>query len=686
MYREPINPISEKEKIAVLALTKWFSDFWTILDIGSNKGLWTDLLLSERESSNKHENIKVYMFEPNKLLLDYCRVKYEHTNKIEFINDALGSEFEYRDFYYFEDNHSGISNFIGNWKELNPKINRIPVKRLDSFTFDREIDILKVDCEGFDLEVLRGAESLLRDKKIKFLQVECSPHNKDVKFQDIVQYLEQFGYKCWDYKDEQFIPINTFSEDIIDNFYFTYMNISKGSRDHIKLHYTQLWNGEFIKNTQFLKKKVEFALEIGSYQGLTSNYICDELLVDKQNCRLICVDPLREFYTENWMDEEHLAMFRGQYEIFINNTQEQPIELIRKKSEDAYEELNNYLFDMIFLDGDHAPEIVYKDAVFAINHLKLGGHIILDDYGWHDTHIGIDKFLKEYEDVITILHKDYQVVVKKIANIPTWEQEFDVSRIHAAYTNLDVRGDRNEKMISEIEKVKPLLNIQRQRSYPWKELWDNFSKEEKQRNMVMYKRTKGAIGCHHSQVNIMKTALEQDKIAIVLEDDLIFCDDIKERLQIIYKFLHGREWDIFWFGGTYHREEGGIWHKLDQNGNHVHPDLKMCKCKFGTDYLPTEHPNIVQTIGAFSTHAYMVNRKSIQKVLDALDKDLHLSMGIDWLMLLHQPEWKTFAFVPGCIKQYNSQSNISNGLANQEAFRNLGKHWWSRKMDEYIPD
>lgn len=256
-----------------------------------------------------------------------------------------------------------------------------------------------------------------------------------------------------------------------------------------------------------------------------------------------------------------------------------------------------------------------------------------------------------------------------------------IEDMHIGYCNLDIRTDRNERMIKELDRIG--LKAERQRSFPWKELYDGYDDEMKERVQVMYKRTPGALGCHFSQVEVMKKALAKVVHALVLEDDTEFCDDFFDRLKIIEEFVSTHPWDIVWLGGTYHIEPN--WHK-SENGRHTHLSMQVCNCTLNRDWEETDNPHIRRTYGAFSTHAYIVNKDSIQHVLDLLDKSLHLSMGIDWLMLKEQPNLYTYAFNPGCVKQFDSMSNISNGFARQSGFRNLGKHWFSRKMNEYIPD
>jgi GR25 family glycosyltransferase involved in LPS biosynthesis len=191
---------------------------------------------------------------------------------------------------------------------------------------------------------------------------------------------------------------------------------------------------------------------------------------------------------------------------------------------------------------------------------------------------------------------------------------------------------------------------------------------------VMHKAGKGSIGCHYSQVGVMETALSFNRSAMVLEDDLVICSDIKLRLNHAEKFLNEHNWDVFWLGGTYHLEPR--WHAKE------HPQLPQCGCKLGKDWEPTEDKKIVRTYGEWSTYAYIVNIDSLPKVLKMLEENVHLSIGIDWLFILLQPLLYCYAFVPGCIKQYDNQSSIGTGITKFSGFHVLGAHWWSDYMTD----
>ena len=58
---------------------------------------------------------------------------------------------------------------------------------------------LKVDAQGFDLRVLRGAERLLRERRIKVIQSEFAvtlmPEKKKTAL-ELLGWMKKFGYRC----------------------------------------------------------------------------------------------------------------------------------------------------------------------------------------------------------------------------------------------------------------------------------------------------------------------------------------------------------------------------------------------------------------------------------------------------------------------------------------------------------
>jgi len=192
--------------------------------------------------------------------------------------------------------------------------------------------------------------------------------------------------------------------------------------------YTHNWNSEFKNTTNGMCCKT-LCLEIGCFEGLTSNYIAERIL--NADGKLICVDPLTDNYLNDDLTETDIknnetiySYFNNQYDRFIENTKHNSnkIKLYRKLSSEVFPELlekYSEQFDLIYIDGDHRASAVYIDAINSFKLCKSGGVIIFDDYSWgkfyneEATSLGIDKFLFEYAEKIIVKTKGYQVLIEK---------------------------------------------------------------------------------------------------------------------------------------------------------------------------------------------------------------------------------------------------------------------------------
>jgi hypothetical protein len=190
-------------------------------------------------------------------------------------------------------------------------------------------------------------------------------------------------------------------------------------------------------------------------------------------------------------------------------------------------------------------------------------------------------------------------------------------------------------------------------------------------------RTPGSIGCWHGMEEIAYKALELEKHAMIFEDDLLFCDDIHKRFAIIEDFIKDQEWDIIWLGGTIHLNPH-FWH------TGVNPDL--LGSDLGRDCEDIGHKYLYRSYGSFSTHSWLLNRKSIKKVFDMLDSIEHMAMGIDFGCIKLAPQLNNFVFLPGCIIQRDNLSDIGRGHTIFSSFASLGKHWFAKTLEEFSHD
>jgi predicted O-methyltransferase YrrM len=108
---------------------------------------------------------------------------------------------------------------------------------------------------------------------------------------------------------------------------------------------------------------------------------------------------------------------------FIYNIRDHLSKVDIKKgySSDVLRDIREYEhFDFIYIDGSHTSWNTLEDAILSFKLLKPNGVMIFDDYKGgelEDTTLspfkGINAFIEVYDKHIEVLHKDYQVYIKK---------------------------------------------------------------------------------------------------------------------------------------------------------------------------------------------------------------------------------------------------------------------------------
>jgi GR25 family glycosyltransferase involved in LPS biosynthesis len=179
--------------------------------------------------------------------------------------------------------------------------------------------------------------------------------------------------------------------------------------------------------------------------------------------------------------------------------------------------------------------------------------------------------------------------------------------------------------------------------------------------------TKGQKGCYLSHKFLLENH-KTDNILGILEDDVTFCEDFIERMKYVEDNFN-LDWDIFFLSSFYH---------LNSDKNRWHPN---------GDYELTDIKYIHRTYGSFTTHSYLVNPKSINKILDKMDEFFKYSYAIDHLYILIQPHLNVYAFTPGMTNQILSYSDILSGIKDQTMFKNIcGEHYFSNKLSDFNYD
>ncbi len=185
-----------------------------ILDVGANIGI-TTLYLADKTG----ETGKVYSFEPD--AYNYKQLKKNISlnsfRNVEAYNIGLGHESGSFKLFVVNTGNRG-RNTILNEKEIAGKdFCHIKIGKLDVWVTEQKIsrlNLIKIDVEGFEYNVLLGAENSIKKFKPK-LFIELDDNN--LKYQghsarELVSLLEKFGYKVYDSRNEkQISSLNDFS-------------------------------------------------------------------------------------------------------------------------------------------------------------------------------------------------------------------------------------------------------------------------------------------------------------------------------------------------------------------------------------------------------------------------------------------------------------------------------------------
>ena len=171
---------------------------------------------------------------------------------------------------------------------------------------------------------------------------------------------------------------------------------------------------EFL--SEFKGKPCMF-LEIGSFEGMSTIWMLENILTEERS-QIFCIDAWAE-----WTGDAFVRFISN-----INKTGlKDKVHIVKGDSSEELRIFPKEYFDFIYVDGDHDERAVIKDAIGSFRVLKKGGIIAFDDYllGIRypnspgskamngSTKKAIDYFLDVFQDELEIIHKDYQVWIRK---------------------------------------------------------------------------------------------------------------------------------------------------------------------------------------------------------------------------------------------------------------------------------
>ncbi len=155
-------------------------------------------------------------------------------------------------------------------------------------------------------------------------------------------------------------------------------------------------------------------VEIGSLQGMSACWLLDNILTHP-TANITCID----------------LYFQEQFHGNIAKTGAgDKVIPLQGYSQKVLVNLESESYDVAYIDGCHKATSALQDAILSWRVVKVGGLIIFDDYEFtfpdnpeQNTKIGIDLFLEMFSSQLEVVHKGYQLIVKKIGNQSLGEEQ-----------------------------------------------------------------------------------------------------------------------------------------------------------------------------------------------------------------------------------------------------------------------
>jgi FkbM family methyltransferase len=141
----------------------------TVFDVGANKGEWSRLVRAANPST------VIHLFECNPSLLNGLHTVFDGDAGAVVHGCALG-DVQGRQSFYAVDASTELGSLVKPDGACGFSLEgEVPVRTVDSICSEldiQQLDLLKVDTEGYDFHVLRGASNMISEQRVLVIQFE----------------------------------------------------------------------------------------------------------------------------------------------------------------------------------------------------------------------------------------------------------------------------------------------------------------------------------------------------------------------------------------------------------------------------------------------------------------------------------------------------------------------------------
>lgn len=161
-----------------------------IFDVGGHIGNFT------LAANVFYKKSKIYLFEPIKKTYNLAAVNLKEESNVQIYNIAIGDS-DGKKKMYFDKNELSISSFNADSIINQDRMESQEVVTIKLSTFIREhniekIDLLKIDVEGFELEVLRGSLDIM--DRVHNIIIEVHVNKEGKRLNELFLILTNYGF------------------------------------------------------------------------------------------------------------------------------------------------------------------------------------------------------------------------------------------------------------------------------------------------------------------------------------------------------------------------------------------------------------------------------------------------------------------------------------------------------------
>ena len=213
---------SERNEIMILKnlVKRNYKAKFTMIDIGANVG-WYSINFAKSFPKSR-----IYSFEPipSTYALLLSNIDMNGLTNITIIQAGVSDHKGVATFYY-DPQVSANASLVNLGEKANIEKLDAPLVTLDKYCYQKSIkpDLIKVDVEGAELFVFKGARQLISDNHpIIFVEMLRKWSSKfGYHPNQTIELLKDLGYNCFSLCKDQLIPFDTMTDSTQEtNFFF----------------------------------------------------------------------------------------------------------------------------------------------------------------------------------------------------------------------------------------------------------------------------------------------------------------------------------------------------------------------------------------------------------------------------------------------------------------------------------